>query len=140
MSYLSIPVRTSLFLQLARFLEEKGTTRDPVSTVEMAIEYWMDNADWKSDDLLPETRPAQKLARGYRWKELFLPDKTEVRMRYKGKYHYAKVVGDDFLYDDRIASPSQFANNVTGTSRNAWRDLEVKRPTDLSWRLAEQLR
>ena len=29
------------------------------------------------------------------------------------------------------------ANN---TSRNAWRDLMVKRPHDESWRLAEELR
>lgn len=140
MSHVSVPVDTSLFLRLAAFLEGKGSKRDPATMVTTAIQYWIDNAEWKPDDLLPETSAQLEGARGYRWKSLFLPDRTDIRMRYKGQYHYAKIVGDDFTYNDEKTSPSQFAARVTGSSRNAWRDLEIKRPHDTSWRLADEMR
>ena len=31
---------------------------------------------------------------GYQWTELFLPDGTELRIRYRGAYNYARVDGD----------------------------------------------
>ena len=36
--------------------------------------------------------------KGYQWKDLFLPDGTDLRMRYKGVDYYAKVEGDKLTY------------------------------------------
>lgn len=132
---ISVPIPTDQFLSLAAFLDGHGSTQDPVQVVALAIDYWMNNAEWK-----PALRGTGSKGRGYRWKELFLPHGTEARFRYKGQYHYARVEGDDFRADDEAISPSQFANAVANSSRNAWRDIEVKRPGDREWRLAQSLR
>lgn len=131
---ISVPVPTQLFLALARFLQDKGDPREPVSVVATAIDYWMENADWKPELLRPS------VARGYQWKSLFLPDGTEVRMQYKGQYHYAQVTGDQLIYEGKAATPAGLANTIAGSSRNAWRDLWVKRPHDPEWRLADDCR
>jgi hypothetical protein len=139
-STIAVPVSTELFVGLVDFLREKGSDRDPVAVIENAIWYWIDNADWKTEDLMPEVfeRP-QHL--GYQWKTLRLPPGTKVRMKYKGTTYHASVEGDDFLYEAKKISPSEFANQVaSGTARNAWRDLWIKRPEDQDFRLADDLR
>lgn len=133
-NHVSIPVPTTLFLDLAAFLKEKEDPRDPVEVVATAIDYWMDNADWKPE-LLVETT-----TRGYQWKQLFLPEGTEIRMQYKGVYSYAKVEGDVITYKGQSVSPASLANTIAGSNRNAWRDLWIKRPDDREWRLAEECR
>jgi hypothetical protein len=133
-THVSIPVSTDLFLAVADFLREKGDVRDPVAAVTDAIGYWLDNADWKPDLL------RQSAGRGYQWKNLFLPDGTEVRMQYKGQYHYAKVQGDQLVYEGEQTTPGSLANSIAGSSRSAWRDLWVKRPVDTEWRRADSCR
>lgn len=133
-SQLSIPVPTTQFVELMEFLRSKGDPSDPVAVVSKAIDYWMDNASWKPELL------AVSSARGYQWKTLFLPESTEIRMQYKGAYSYAKVEGDDIIFKGKQTSPSAMANSVAGGSRNAWRDLWIKRPADREWRLADDCR
>lgn len=130
----SVPIPTQLFLELAEFLRGKDDPRDPVTVVADAISYWMENADWKPELL------RQSVALGYQWKSLFLPDSSELRMQYKGQYHYAKVVGDKLIYEGSATTPGALANTIAGSSRNAWRDLWVKRPSDPEWRLADDCR
>jgi hypothetical protein len=135
-----IPVSTGLFLKLYDFLKEHGSDRDPVEVVETAIEYWMSNAEWKADDLMPET-VRERHHHGYHWKPLLLPPATKIRMKYKGETHYAAVVDDQFVFNGESISPSEFANRVAqGTNRNAWRDLWIKRPHDSEFHLADDLR
>lgn len=136
-SFINVPIPTYTFLSLVDFLRQEGSSRDPVEIINAAIDYWMDNASWKQEDLLPDVFDQEK---GCRWKQLFLPHGSLIRMKYKGQFHYAKVEGDTIKYEDKEVSPSEFANTVTGTSRNAWRDLEVKRPKDNDWFLADFLR
>ena len=136
-SIISVPIPARLFLKLAEFLRDQGSDRDPVKAVADAVDYWIDNASWKQKDLMPEIFDQQK---GYRWKALFLPHGTIVRMKYKGEFHYAKVDGDRITFKGQSVSPSEFANGVTGTSRNAWRDIEIRRPGDETWHLADNLR
>lgn len=136
-SFINIPIPTHIFLSLVDFLRREGSSRDPVEIINTAIEYWMDNASWKQEDLLPDVFNQEK---GYRWKQLFLPHDSLIRMKYKGQFHYAKVEGDTIKYEDKEVSPSEFANTVTGTNRNAWRDLEIKRPSDNAWFVADFLR
>ena len=92
------------------------------------------------EDLMPEVfETPQHL--GYHWKPLFLPPGTKVRMTYKGGTFHVAVDGDDFIYDGKKMSPSEFAKTVAaGTARNAWRDLWLKRPTDRDFRLADDVR
>src|SRR5262245_24236781 len=138
-SHISVPIPTEQFLRVVDMLRKHGSMSDPVGTVEMAIDYWLENASWKAEDLIPGI-PLASTDRGYVWKQLFLPHGTIVRMKYQGQFHYAKVEGDDLVFDKKPISPSEFANEVTGTSRNAWRDLWIKRPTDQDYHLADTLR
>lgn len=129
-SSIGVPVNTTLFLQLADFLREKNDPRDPVIVVSDAIEYWLANANWKQELL---TEEGDKISRGYQWKNLFLPDGTELRMPYKDANFYAKVEGDEVIYDGKSVSPASMVNSISGTSRSAWRDMWFKRPEDKQW-------
>lgn len=133
-THIAVPIATKTFLELAEFLKQNGDSRDPVEVLPLAIDYWMTNADWKPELL----RTSSGL--GYQWKSLFLPDGTELRMQYKGRYHYAKVEGDQLLYQGQPTTPGSLTNTISGTSRNAWRDLWVKMPDDAGWTLADELR
>lgn len=135
-SHVSVPIPTVQFLELANFLRSSGDPRDPVEMVATAIEYWLDNASWKPE-LLSEI---SSNTRGYQWKNLFLPHGTQIRMQYRGTYSYAKVEGDEIIYGGKSISPGSLANTIAGTSRNAWRDLWIKRPEDKEWKLADECR
>ena len=136
----SIPIPTAQFVELLDFLRENKDERDPVEVIEFAIEYWMQNASWKPE-LLARISPE---SRGYTWSykdhSIFMPHGTDIRMQYKGKYYYAKVEKDEIKFDDKIVTPSTFANLVTKSSRNAWRDLWIKRPDDKEWIFADDCR
>lgn len=134
-STVAIPVPTRQFLELAEFLKQEGDLRDPVEVVSQAIDYFIDKASWKQDDLLVTAQD-----RGYQWKNLFLPSGTQLRLSYKGTYHYAVVEGDQLIHNGLATSPSVLANSVTGSNRNAWKTLWIKRPDDKDWALADGLR
>lgn len=134
-SKISVQIPTEQFLRLADFLRSNSDMRDPVEMVSAAIEYWLDNASLKPE-LLSKTD-----TRGYQWKNLFLAEGTQIRMQYKGEYFYAKIEGDKIIYGDKMFSPGKLANTIAdNSSRNAWRDLWIKRPLDQEWRLAEEIR
>ena len=133
-SNVNVPIPTAKFLGVVDFLRENKDPRDPVHVIWTAIEYWLDNASWKPELL------AESDARGYQWKNLFLPDSTQIRMQYKGEYFYAKVEGDQIIFKEASISPGSLANAIAGSSRNAWRDLWIKRPYDQEWRLADDCR
>jgi len=133
-----IPIELSQFLTLTDFLREEKSEFDPVEAIEISIHYWMENASWK-EDLLQREVP-RKIDKGYRWKNIFMPNGTSLRMKYKGEHHYASVHGDKIIFEGEEVSPSEFANSVTGTSRNAWRDIWIKRPNDPEWVFADELR
>lgn len=139
MSDISVPFPTGKFLQLSDFLKEQGSTRDPVIAIQDAVDYWLENASWKKEDLLPETLVADS-ARGYMWKRVFLPTGSILRMKYAGSFHYAKVEGDALVFQGENVSPNQFALTVSGTARDAWRDLWIKRPYDQDYQCADELR
>ena len=135
-SVISVPVQTSVFLSLADFLKDNGDSRDPASCVNIAIEYWIKNQRPKSS----ATLTARSDAHGYRWKSLFLPHGTSLRMKYRNTFHYANVEMDEIVFAGGPVSPSGFVAAVTHSSRNAWRDIEVKLPGSGKWLLANDLR
>jgi hypothetical protein len=146
MSHVSVPLPTSTFLRLVGFLQACGSDRDPVDIVEDAVDYWIDNAEWKTETLLPDA--ARK--GGYPWKvqktsehpatALPLPAGTALRIKVGAGFKYAKVNGDSLVYQGEQVSPNQFAKLATGTDRDAWRDVWVKRPADQDFLHADALR
>ena len=78
--------------------------------------------------------------RGYQWKTLFLPHGTELRMTSSRHTAYARVVGDNIMYEEFKVSPRGFTLAVAGEGRNAWRDLWIKWPGQRHWRSAHRCR
>lgn len=79
--------------------------------------------------------------RGYHWTPIFLPNGSEISMEYKREKYVAVVKHEKIHYKDKTYTPSEFARIVANnTSRNAWRDLYVRRPGEARWVLADQLR
>lgn len=85
----------------------------------------------------PAAGPAQ---RGYRWKDVFLPEGTELCFTHKGRTYGAVVTGGRILHEGEPVTPSRFINAVAGPGRNAWIGLWVRRPADAVWVLADDLR
>jgi hypothetical protein len=141
-SFISVSIETRQFLSLVSQLSKLGSTEDPVAVIRKAIDYWMDNVEWKREDLMPD--PMGSEGKGYTWKHLdsnlFLPHGTDIRMRYKDKYYYAKVEGDEILYNGDSVSPASLVNSITKSSRNAWRDLWILKPGMKEWVLADNSR
>lgn len=141
-TYVGIPIRTTRFLSLVDFLRTQGSQRDPIEVIDAAIDYWIDNASWKQGDLLPDSYAARSVdsEAGYMWKELWIPENSDIRMKYKGRLYSGKVERSGVLYNGRHFTPSEFVFEVTKTSRNAWKDLEIFFPGSSGWRLADELR
>jgi hypothetical protein len=79
-------------------------------------------------------------AKGYQWKQLFLPNGTELRVTFHGRSTYAKVENEKIICDGASITPSQLANaNGCGT-RNAWRAIWLRFPGTTRWELAARLR
>ena len=137
-SSISVPISTEQFITLVDFLRDQGSDRDPVRAVAIAIDYWIDNASWKQEDLMPELATKDK---GFNWKNVFMPHGTRIRMKYSGDYYYAQVNGDYFEYENEVLSPNEFAKKVSnGVPKNAWAYLEIRRPNDDEWIPANTLR
>lgn len=91
-----------------------------------------------ADDLDPLPRGRA----GVQWESLFLPDGTELRTKYFDELKVAVIRDGEISWDGgTYPSMSQLARAMRGdTSNNAWKVLEIKRPSDASWRLADFLR
>ena len=138
---LCVPIATASIIDVINFLREHRGTVNISDFYELAGEYLLKNIVAKPDDLLRLIEPADaEIAGGYMWKSVFLPDGTDLRMKYKNEWYYAAVQGNDVVRDGKIVSPSQFANEVTNSNRNAWRDIYLKRPSDRTWVLADAIR
>lgn len=141
---ISVSIPSDIFVRLANFLRDEGSDRDPVAAVADAIDYWIENASWKQENLMPEcSKNHLTELSGYTWKYndrcLFLPHGTELRQPYKGQYQYAKVEGDEIKYNGDTITPGKLANTIARCSCNAWTHLWIKRPRDKVWTLADRL-
>jgi hypothetical protein len=145
-SIICVPVATSQFLDVADFLREQGSDRDPVAVIGEAITQYLVLAKDDPGTFLHhefDDNPKTE-SRGYLWKNkethLFLPHGTEIRMRYRDRNYHARVEGDEIIYEGKSVSPANLANTITNTSRNAWRDLWIKKPDWKEWLLADHCR
>ena len=120
---ITVGVPTLLYLDIGAYLRRSGDTRTPGDLVAAALKCWLDSK-------------VQKEKLGYQWKNVFLPDGTELRMRYHGVYYYASVKRDQLLYGGETVSPRGWALMVTGSVRNPWRDIWIRRNYHEVWTLA----
>lgn len=124
----AIEVPIALYTTLSFALMRSNDTRQPAEIVALALREYLAN------------HLAKPSGRGYQWKTLFLPEGTDLRMRYLGRWHYAKIEGDDLVYAGELISPREWTLLVTGTIRNAWRDIWIRRNVTEGWSRAEMWR
>lgn len=124
----SVQLTSGLYLDLVMQLRKSGDMRSPDQVAAIAIRTWL------------ATHLNRPSGRGYQWKELFLPDGTQLRMRYQRIWHYAAIDGDQLCYDGESVSPRDWTFLVSGSVRNAWRDIWVRRTVCEGWTQAATLR
>jgi hypothetical protein len=129
-SFVAVPLPHDLYAQFAQ------RYRGGVSGVmEHVLQDFLERT---ADDFAPEAAHRA----GVQWDALLLPHGTQVRTKYYGEYAIAEVVDGKILWDGaEYPTMSQLARAMRGdTSNNAWVVLEIKRPSDSNWRLADRLR
>jgi hypothetical protein len=130
-----IPLPSALGMRrLAAFLKETGSLLTPAEAMNEAVDDWIARKRGQLPDAVPEA------TRGYRWKELFLPEGTVLRMHRGGGTFDARVQGNDLMYEGRPVSPRQMTVTVAGKGYNAWRALWVLLPGLTRWQQACRLR
>lgn len=125
---------TAALRRLADFLRESGSTLSIRDAATEAINQWIATARGQ----YPAVQPIP--ARGYQWKQLFLPSGSQLRMRFDGENYYAHVQGDALVYQGQPVSPRQMTIAVSGSGHNAWRELAVLLPGETKWKPASLLR
>jgi hypothetical protein len=128
--YLSPSTRAAVL----RMLQAQRDPRSVAAVVEQALQAWLHQA------ACADPLAAHAAARGYQWKSLFLPEGTCLRFDYRHRTYHAEVRGDRIVYEGKAYSPRQLLLHVTGTVRNAWRELWVRSPGDFRWHLADTRR
>jgi hypothetical protein len=120
--------------ELADYLSVSGSHLSMAEAAGLAVRAWI------AADRAANPPPALPAARGYRWKTVFLPHATILRMDHCGESHLAEVVGDAIVFRGARVSPRGMTLAVAGDGRNAWRDLHVMLPGARYWRRASLLR
>ena len=95
-----------------------------------------------------ETAPAARAvagdeaasSRGYQWKQLFLPNGTELRATFQGYSTYAKVEDEKIICDGAGTTPSRLVNTNGCGTRNAWQSIWLRFPGTVKWELAARCR
>ena len=131
-SFVGIPMSHELYSQLA------GRYPGRVATViEHVVQDFLDRTAEDFDG--PRNQHGSS---GVSWDKLFLPVGTQLRTKYYGNYQVADVEDGKITWKgEEHSSVAQVANAMRGnTNNNAWKVLEVKRPQDAAWQLADRLR
>jgi len=103
-------------------------------------------------DLLPPVPPAPSphvpppvvpaiggdLGKGYQWKQLFLPNGTELRSIYCGRSTYAVVDHEQILCDGVPTTPSRLSNRHGCGTRSAWKTIWLRFPDSRRWQRADR--
>lgn len=159
--YINVPIRADLIQEIYR----RRDLSQPVSIagyVENALEGFLEGtggdtdiwdndsyikAYWEDRESEDEQRIYGERTEGYMWKNLFLPNRTKLRMTYKGILHEAEIRRQRIVYAGETEfegtpfSPSSLVSKIAeGTRRNAWRDIYIQRPGDRDWILADVAR
>jgi len=151
--FVCVPIHISLYNELV--LRVGDPNRDVSPIIESIIESYLErteaDGDWSAAYYAwkESKQPIEEFerqfgdpAKGYYWTPLFLPNGTRLSMPYGGTSHDAEIRHERIFFGEtEVATPSALASLIaSGTSRNAWRDLRIKRPEDAAFRLADDLR
>jgi hypothetical protein len=139
----SLPVDTDTLFALFSHLRDTCSELSLADATALAIRDWLaDDSRVANASQTPPSGSARGYRgyRGYQWKELFLPDGTDVRMRCEGEVHHARVCGDAIVFNGRRVSPRQLTIGIAGDGRNAWRDLSLRLPGEKRFEPANLLR
>jgi len=127
----AVPIAAELYQALARRFPDR------ISTV-------IENVAWDFlERTVAEFTAAEKArGQGIFWKALFLPSGTELRVPHFGQYKYARLDGEALNYAGKVyPSISKLAKAMRGnTNVNAWKYVQIKRPTDADFVAALWLR
>lgn len=102
----------TVYDELRSYLRESSSTLSPSEALIKAVQLWIAKS---RADAIP--------ARGFQWKQVFLPEGTRIRMRVRDCWHTANIIGDELVYKGDAMSPHQLAKQVAGDGRSAWRRL-----------------
>ncbi|ESQ09880.1 MAG TPA: hypothetical protein DDY14_08045 [Chromatiaceae bacterium] len=161
--YIYVPVRAELVQEIYRRRDIRGSEVISIANyvndaLEIHLEGTAGHADaWDNDEYIEtywedrEWEEEQKKYgdrdKGYMWKNLFLPNRTKLRMTYKAAVHEAEIRHQQIVFDEQTEfegkpfSPSSLVSKIAeGTNRNAWRDIYIQRPGDRDWVLADVAR
>jgi hypothetical protein len=122
-------------VELSVHLRKTGSKLTAARAATEAIRAWIKERE--------QPRQAAKPAgpsRGFQWKDLFLPEGTELRMSTAGGTHHARVVEDHIVFNGDKVSPRGMTLAIAGDGRNAWRDLWLKFPGDKHYLPASRCR
>jgi hypothetical protein len=129
-SFVAVPLPVELYAEFAR--RYSGGVSSVIEQVA-----W-DFLDRTAEDFEAVPRGSN----GVHWESLFLPEGTEIRTKYFNEYKVAGIHGKEIVWDgETYPSMSQLARAMRGdTSNNAWKVLEIMRPSDAKWQPADFLR
>jgi hypothetical protein len=146
---ISVPLDVNLYNE---FIIRTGKSIDVPSWIESIVSDFLertadDHPEWSDEYYLNKDSISNlnKLEgdgiNGYYWSDVFLPNGTLVKMFYQGEEKIAEIKDRKLVYSNQSYTPSKFASLAAeGTSRNAWRDLLIKFPSQNKWVLANSLR
>jgi hypothetical protein len=78
--------------------------------------------------------------RGFQWKNVFLPEGTNLKTSYRQATEFAKVTGNCIVSDEgETFTPPYFANRQA-KGRNAWRFVWLRFPGEEHWIRADDYR
>ncbi len=126
-----------LVAELVEHLNSHGSTLGVPEAAARAIRAWISGAP----PAPPAPPPADaEPARGFQWKNLFLPSGTELRMATREDTYYARVSGDFVVFEGRRYSPHGLMQHLAGSGRNAWRDVWIRFAGERHFMPASRLR
>jgi hypothetical protein len=137
-SFVAVPLSTELYAEFTRRYPGRAN-----SVLENVAQDFLDRT---ADDY----KPLPTKERGIHWisplgssqQKLFLAEGTQIRTKYRGEYKTATIQGEAIIWENKTyPTMSQLAYAMRGkTSNNAWKVLEIKRPSDTTWTPADSLR
>ncbi len=129
-SFVAVPVSSELYAEFAR--------RFPGGVSSVLEQIAQDFLDRTAEDFDARDPRGQ----GVYWEALFLPEGSQIRTKHYGEFKIAEILNGAITWQsEEYPSMSQLARAMRGdTSNNAWKVLEIKRPSDVKWEPAIFLR
>jgi|GEM_PF-2328481 len=128
-----LSIHPDTLYQLLDHLRESGSPLNAAEAANQALRDWLSKAREKRGK-------DGALIHGYRWKTLFLPEGSRLRVWLRHEHGHAEVIGDELIYDGRPVSPNEYVRYCAGPNRNAWELVSILLPGAPKWLPATVLR